>query len=517
MTRADLEPWIERSERPMLVLAAAAVAIYLVDLLGWWRATGLQGGYLAFAIDACFVADLALKLGVMRGRYLRSPWFLVDLVCTVPILSTLSVFPSALLGLRFVRMFRILRALRMLRVLRSLRVLRLLQRGAETVEQRTYNRVLAVAVAAYTVAFVALVTVGRQGAPPGQVVGMLGADLPETVEVRVQLDDGSEQTVRLPTASVLRNPDEPELYLVTGSLLGMLLVLVVARYQIPAMWSRQMRALLNVALPNQVAAHLMRYPEQYDHTVRGPATVIFCDIKGFTSTVEALSLDAVKHHLELALDAVVEAHVGQDLIIDKYIGDAVMSFRGGNLVDGSPADHAYRVVRGALDGALALSALDDPYFRDIKIGGASATDALIGTFGTSKRLSYTILGDRVNLAARLEASCNALGVRALFCELTRELVGDRPDLVWRRVGTVKVQGKDDTTGAWEVFDTSEDTSWVPRFHEALAHFEARRFDDAARVFEALGDDGPSRLYLDRCRELGQGAPADWTPVLRTRK
>jgi class 3 adenylate cyclase len=479
------ERWLEAAERPMLALATLAVAGYLFDLAHGFDALGIDPLWHAvgLGIDLLFLVDLVAKLAILRGRYVATPWFLVDVICTLPVLAGLDLLPSTLYGLRFVRAFRVLRVLRTLRGLRSLRMLQFASQAAETVEQRTFDVALSVAVLVYTATFLALVTWSRGHAH-------------------------------------LAGPDTAELYLVVGSLLGMLLALVVARYQIPALWSRQMRALLNVALPSQVAEHLLRNPQAYDQTVRAPATVMFCDIKGFTRTVETLSLDQVKHHLERALDAVVEAHVAEDLIIDKYIGDSVMSFRGGNLVSGDAADHARRVVRGALAGARALRGLGDPHFREVKVGGASAQDALIGTFGTSKRLSYTILGDRVNLAARLEGSCNALGVQNLFCDRTRALCGDLPDLAWRRVGRIRVQGREEPETVWEAFEAAP--PWLTAFHRALEQYEARAFAEAGDGFRAVeasvpGGEPLAASYAESCDELRSACPPGWSPVLVTRK
>lgn len=474
----------------MLALAFAAVAVYVGELAGVWAWAGMEQPYhaIAVALDLAFVVDLALKVGLGRAAYVRSPWAIVDVVCTAPVLASLSVAPTALYGLRFLRAFRAFRVLRVLRGLRSLALLRLALRDAETVEQRRFDRVLASSVAVYAAVFVALAAFGR------------------STWAAERID---------PTNS-------RELYLVVGSLLGMAIVLLVARFHIPAIWSQQMRALLNVALPVQVADWLMKNPDAYDHTERGPATVMFCDIKGFTATVEHLALDDVKAHLERALDAVVDAHVAHDLIIDKYIGDAVMSFRGGTLVTGDPTVHARLVVHAALAGAAALRALGDPWFREIKIGGASATDALIGTFGTSKRLSYTILGDRVNLAARFEAACSGLGVRNLWCDRTRALLIDDAALAWRRVGAVRVHGKEEAVTAWEVFErSSEDLRWLDVFHGALAAFERRAFAEAHAAFSdvlAMRVDGPSAAYVTLCAaHLDQPPGDDWLPVLLTRK
>jgi len=470
---------IDRAEVPLLWLAGVAVALYLLDLAGVWSAYGLSSAYnlAALLIDLVFVADLTVKLVTLRRSYVTTPWFLVDLLCALPVLSTAWQALQALQGLRFVRMFRMLRALRLLRVLQAIRILRVVRVAGQTPEQRRYQRVLGLSVVAYAAVFVAL-------------VGLGGGD------------------------------SERELWLVVGSLLGMGLMLVVTRFQIPALWSQQMRQILNVALPEPVAAHLMRHPESYDVSVRMPATVIFCDIKGFTSAVERMPLEELKTHLEGALDAVVEAHIGQGLLIDKFIGDAVMSFRGGNLVEGTPEEHAYRVVRGALDGAIALAALNDPWFSAIKVGGASAPDILIGTFGTSKRLSYTVLGDRVNLAARLEASCNGLGVDTLFCDHTRALVGDAADIVWRRIGAVRVQGKTEAVEVYEAFDAAHAPAWLDAFHEALDQWQRAEVAEAGKGFQAMHEahgDALSAHYVLACDALSDGLPDGWEPVLVTRK
>ena len=93
-----------------------------------------------------------------------------------------------------------------------------------------------------------------------------------------------------------------------------------------------------------------------------------------------------------------------------------MAFRGGPLVSGNESDHARAVVRAALEAAAALSEVNDMYFSRVKIGGAS-DECLIGAFGTDRRLSYTALGDGVNLAARLDRQ--ARNARRMPCFATR--------------------------------------------------------------------------------------------------
>ena len=152
------------------------------------------------------------------------------------------------------------------------------------------------------------------------------------------------------------------------------------------------------------------------------------------------------------MDRLVGELVEHDLIIDKFIGDAIMSFRGGPLVTGDLSEHAYRVVRASLDASRALAELGDPYFHSMKVGGATAPDCLIGAFGTSTRLSYTILGDGVNLAARLEPASGQCGTANLFCEATYKACSGRSGLVWRRWGQIRVPGKAKPLHVYEAFD-----------------------------------------------------------------
>jgi adenylate cyclase len=268
-------------------------------------------------------------------------------------------------------------------------------------------------------------------------------------------------------------------------------------------------------------------PNAYTKKSRVPATIVFMDFVGFTTICEELAHnpDLLSAHLEAAMDRLVGELVRHDLIIDKFIGDAVMSFRGGPLVEGTPADHAYRAVKAALDSTRALAALDDPYFHRVKIGGASGDDCLIGAFGTSARLSYTILGDGVNLAARLEPASAQCGTNNLFDEKTVRLCAGKMDLLWRRWGRIRVVGKAAPINVYEAFDATDlgDPAFLATFHRALEAFERNDFDRARDIFllansQRDGGDEPSRGYADWCeRLLLGGAPAGWEPVLETHK
>ncbi len=522
----------DRTDRWLLGLAGIAVAIYLVELRGGWKALGIQREYqvAALLIDAIFVVDLSLKCWLMGKSYVRSVWFVVDLLSALPILSSLALFPSAFEGLRVargIRLFRMLRMLRTLRVLRSIRLFKFVKPPVEkSQERRAFERTLLWSVLVYTGFFLALMTVVYESAPhQGDVVSVSHSEVEGFVDVELRSADNKISKVTIDKQRLMRTSDEIEFYFVIGSVLGMLLIVVVARAQVPAVANDQVRTLLNVALPTQVAEYFLKKPEDYDHTVSMPATIVFGDIRGFTSAVEALGddLPTLKTHLEAAMDAVVQVHGRYDLIVDKFIGDAVMSFRGGDLVSGEPEEHAWRVVKAAIESPRVLKALDDPHFQTMRIGGASADGALIGTFGTSNRLSYTVLGDRVNLAARLESASKPLGTSNLFCGKTRTLTADRDDIVWRSVGALRVEGKTESVDVHEAFFPDDPLEWLPRYEEAFAAYGradiAAAREGFAEVDEMRPDgDGPSRFYLPTCDKLlRDGVPDDWTAGFALKK
>lgn len=489
---SKLERWISRSEIPMLVLALFAVIIYMADLLRVWSFLGVSSLYttVAFIIDITFVVDLILKIVASGRTYLSSPWLVVDLIAAMPILGSMPGVPSTFQGLRFIRSVRLFRALRTLRILQAIPILQLsILNQNPTSEMNLFRRVMWIVVPAYAALFLGLVS---------HLYGKYGD------EARFM-----------------------EFYLLLGSLLSMFLVIAVVRYLFPALISLQVHGLLNVALPRQVVDYFLKHPESYTHTVRMPATILFCDIKNFTTTVERIGgdLNTLKLHLERVMDAVTEVHRKYDLIIDKFIGDAIMSFRGGDLVEGNANDHAYRVVKAAIESHKMIRSLDDPYFHDMKIGGASSDAVLIGAFGTSSRLSYTVLGDRVNLAARLESAVKQCGTQNLFCDITYKLLKEREDLFWRRFGRISVEGKNESLDIYEAFNASDiqDPSWIGLYHAALVDFEMQRFVAAQQGFRNVNElrpdgDAPSRRYVDYCQKLIDHPPApDWVPIFTTYK
>ena len=185
-----------------------------------------------------------------------------------------------------------------------------------------------------------------------------------------------------------------EFFLILGFVASLVICFLIVRVQIPEVTRSEISKLLNIALPKQVAESFLDNPQSMYETTEMPATIVFCDLTGFTSTVEKLEGDhsKLKSHLQYSLGIICEEHIKQDLIIDKFIGDCVMSFKGGKLINGNQRNNAISVVMACLNAKNILNKHNLPFFNDIKIGGASTDKALIGSFGTKNRLTYTVLG-----------------------------------------------------------------------------------------------------------------------------
>lgn len=474
---AELNKNVSKSEGPLLLVAAVSVFLYICWLYGMWAS--YEGIYQVISgiIDFIFVVDLLLKLWRRRLPYVKTPWFLIDLISTLPAISLFYPIHAIDPSLRAVRSFRFLRLIRSVRVLNLLKNLK----RSEDVQivsedEKRYIASMYGAIIVFTIT----------------VVGILEA-------IYYDIDSSSPQG-----AENLISAQKQESFLILGSILGLMVVIWVVRNQIPAISRQQVGDLLNIALPHQVAVRFLEHPELYNSTVRMPATVVFCDIQGFTSAVEAIGddLDTFKSHLEDAMDAIVNVHIKHDLIVDKFIGDCVMSFRGGDMVEGSQQDHAYRVVRAAIESVLALHALGDPYFRNVRIGGATGDRLLIGAFGTSRRLSYTVLGDRVNLASRLENACKKVGASNLFCRKTRDLLQQKTDIKWRSMGVFSVRGKSQPVEVFEAFDNTDESklAWIDSFNQAI---QCKSSGDVAKAITLLqlaneqrpGGDLPAQILL----------------------
>ncbi|HVN87092.1 MAG TPA: adenylate/guanylate cyclase domain-containing protein [Candidatus Binatia bacterium] len=251
-------------------------------------------------------------------------------------------------------------------------------------------------------------------------------------------------------------------------------------------------------------------------------TVLFSDIRGFTTISERFqdqphTLVALLNEF---LGGMTEVIFANDGTLDKYVGDEIMAVWGAPLPQ---PDHAARACRAALAMIAHLAELNEAWRQrewpalDIGIG-INSGPMVVGNMGSQRRLSYTVVGDNVNLGARLEGLNKLYGSRIIASEST---VQEAREFVVRELDLVRVKGKYQGVRIFEVLGiASERDQWaslVERFNAGVYAYRERRWDDAIRAFAMIlderPDDGPARLYLGRCRGMLESPPApDWDGV-----
>ena len=257
-------------------------------------------------------------------------------------------------------------------------------------------------------------------------------------------------------------------------------------------------------------------------------TVLFCDMKGFTSLSEGLTPTAlvtiINRYLTL-LSAPVREHGG---IIDKYIGDAIMAFWGPPFCRNE--DQARQACLAALDQIEAVTRLSAelPELLGVKRGlpqlavriGIATGEVVVGDIGSDVAKSYTVMGDTVNLASRLEGANKTYGSRILINDHAAEMLGDAIEL--RELDSILVVGKSEPQRVFEVLGRKgqvpvEQLSRRETFAAGLAAYRSRKWREAKTAFARCHADGthdaPAAVFLERLEHLMSDPPGDnWNGV-----
>jgi class 3 adenylate cyclase len=255
-------------------------------------------------------------------------------------------------------------------------------------------------------------------------------------------------------------------------------------------------------------------------------TVLFCDMKGFTSLSEGMTPQGLVKVMNRYLSVMSEPIRTNRGIIDKYIGDAIMAYWGPPFVD--EADHARLACLAAIEMIEHIATLrhEIPELLgvrgtpmeecDLRIGVATG-EALVGSIGSDVMMSYTVMGDVVNLASRLESANKLYGTRNLVSE--RTIAATDATFEVREIDRVVVAGQTHSEVIFEILGskgtlTPQQLSSRDRYLEGLAAYRERRWDDALRALnaslEAIPGDGPSMALLKRVEILNANPPSqDW--------
>ncbi|HSF38385.1 MAG TPA: adenylate/guanylate cyclase domain-containing protein [Thermoanaerobaculia bacterium] len=274
-----------------------------------------------------------------------------------------------------------------------------------------------------------------------------------------------------------------------------------------------------------VVDEMLRHPERVKlGGERRQMTVLFSDIRGFTSISETLDPEALVQLLNELFTPMTRIVLDHGGTLDKYMGDALMAFFGAPL---NQPDHAARACRATLAMRDELVRLNAgwhatgklPPHLTLGIGiGLNSGEMSVGNVGSEAVFGYTVIGDNVNLGSRIEGLNKDYGTQILVSESTREAAGD--GLLFRELDWVRVKGKLQPVGLHELLATlpaaADDTERAETFARGLALYRAQSFVAAAETFAALADrlgDGPAKAFLERCRHYQEDPPpADWDGV-----
>jgi adenylate cyclase len=257
--------------------------------------------------------------------------------------------------------------------------------------------------------------------------------------------------------------------------------------------------------------------------VSARATILFSDIRGFTTLTEKLGAQGTVAFLNEYFTLMVDCIVGEEGMLDKFIGDAIMAAFGLPL---SHADDEDRAVRAAISMIRECRTWSEERAQRgqprVDMGIGLNTDSVVsGNIGSAKRMDYTLIGDGVNLASRLESACKTYSARILISESTYANL--RGTYRIRGIDQVVVKGQSKPVAIYEVLDYHTPDSFpnmmdvLGYFNEGVAHYRGGRFAQAIDRFQKARDRHPrddlTTTYIDRCRQLIDHPPGEiWDGV-----
>ena len=287
----------------------------------------------------------------------------------------------------------------------------------------------------------------------------------------------------------------------------------------------QMRRTFGRYIDPRVAEGLINQSAAATEGQRRTMTVMFCDMKGFTGLSEGMTPQGLVKVMNRYLSTMSEPIRAQQGIIDKYIGDAIMAYWGPPFTD--EADEARLACLAAIDMMGRISGLRKelpellgvrtiPTECDLRIGIATG-EALVGSIGSEFMMSFTVMGDTVNLASRLESANKFYGTRCLVSRATIAAAAQAVEA--REIDRLVVAGQTRPQIVFEIMGrggelSAEQIALRVHYSDGLAAYRARRWDEATSALKAAlaaaPGDGPCMVLLTRVESLRDNPPpADW--------
>src|SRR6202012_3978888 len=288
---------------------------------------------------------------------------------------------------------------------------------------------------------------------------------------------------------------------------------IIFEYTLEQLERRRYRNVLDRYVSKNVAKTILNDRRSFQEALKGrkqPVTVLFSDIRGFTTMTEKTQADKrvaqLNEYFGEMVNIIQEKNQGT---LQKFIGDAIMAVWGDTHSHGNATD-ALGAVTTALQMRAALARLNSVYWKEnpdrakLSIGiGVNHGEVIVGNIGAKQRMEVTVLGDGVNLAARLESATKQFHTDILVGEQVEKLT--HASFVYRTVDLLTVKGK---TKPFEIFGILSDRStpppkWFTKYHEAVKLYREKQFPAAIELFEVVRreigeEDFLCEMYLARC-------------------
>lgn len=288
---------------------------------------------------------------------------------------------------------------------------------------------------------------------------------------------------------------------------------------------RKIRSAFDLYVQKELVEEVLKKPEMLRlGGQRKDLTILFSDLAGFTTISEDNEPEDLVKFLNIYLSEMTDIILNNRGTLDKYIGDAIMAFWGAPLPD---EEHAYLACKSVLEMELKIKELGDKLsisgmpFPLVRYG-VNTGSVVVGNMGSNNRFNYTVMGDNVNLAARLEPANKIFGTQILISESTQTLV--KNDFLTRMVALLQVKGKSNPIKIYELItkmDVANDKqhAFINTYQNALNLYFDRQWDSALDAFQKVNDlginDSVSNLYIEEIKGFkNQAPPKEWIGVLK---
>ena len=285
---------------------------------------------------------------------------------------------------------------------------------------------------------------------------------------------------------------------------------------------KRMKSTMSRYMDANLAEQLMESGENVLGGNESIGTVLFSDIRSFTTLTEDLGAQGTVQFLNEYFEIMVDCIQEEGGMLDKFIGDAIMAIFGTPIAHDDDPD---RGVRAAIQMMTKLYKYNEKRVNlgnpPIDHGMGLNTDQIVsGNIGSAKRMDYTVIGDGVNLASRLESGCKEYGTHILISEYTFQAL--KATYRTRQVDKVIVKGKTVPVGAYEVLDYHTKDSFpnmievLEMFNNGIEYYNEGKWDNAIKQFKKAVKGNPedkcSNMYVKRCELLKKADPKDWDGV-----